>query len=101
MSGYDDRNPVARALGRPVRWMQILCGWALLAICFATLYDIVARRLFNHSVQGVNEVGAYLLAIVSAFGFASALLQKAHTRVDFLFPVHARFMVSVSTCWPW
>ncbi len=63
MSGYDDRNPVARVLGRPVRWMQILCGWALLAICFATLYDIVARRLFNHSVQGVNEIGAYLLAI--------------------------------------
>ncbi len=95
MSGYDDRNPVARALGRPVRWMQILCGWALLAICFATLYDIVARRLFNHSVQGVNEIGAYLLAIVSAFGFASALLQKAHTRVDFLFPYLPRFLVSV------
>ncbi len=95
MSGYDDRNPVARALGRPVRWMQILCGWALIAICFATLYDIVARRLFNHSVQGVNEVGAYLLAIVSAFGFASALLQKAHTRVDFLFPYMPKLMVSV------
>jgi TRAP-type C4-dicarboxylate transport system permease small subunit len=86
MSHYDERNPVARAIGGPVRWMQILCGWGLLAICFATLYDILARRLLGHSVQGVNEVGAYLLAIVSAFGFSSALLQKAHTRVDFLFP---------------
>ena len=83
---YDDRNPVARWAGPPVRWMQIACGWALMAICFATLYDIVARRLFAHSVQGVTEVGAYLLAIVSAFGFSSALLQKAHSRVDFLFP---------------
>ncbi len=94
MSHYDERNPIARAIGGPVRWMQILCGWALMAICFATVYDIVARRLFGHSVQGVNEVGAYLLAIVSAFGFSSALLQKAHTRVDFLFPYMPRIVAS-------
>jgi TRAP-type C4-dicarboxylate transport system permease small subunit len=95
MSVYDERNPVARVLGPPVRIFQILCGWALLAVSFATLYDIVARRLFGHSVQGVNEVGAYLLAIVSAFGFSSALLQKAHTRVDFLFPYLPKPVVSV------
>ncbi len=81
----DLRNPIVRACQRPIRWMQIAGGWALVAICFATLYDIVARRLIGHSMQGVNEVGAYLLAIVSAFGFSSALLQKAHSRVDFLF----------------
>ena len=92
---YDDRNPVARWVVPPVRWMQIACGWALMAICFATLYDIVARRLFAHSVQGVTELGAYLLAIVSAFGFSSALLQKAHSRVDFLFPRMPPLMISV------
>ncbi len=92
---YDERNPIARWAGPPVRWMQIAWGWALLAICFATLYDIVARRLFAHSVQGVTEVGAYLLAIVSAFGFSSALLQRAHSRVDFLFPSMPPFMVAV------
>lgn len=95
----DDRpreeNPIARWLGPPVHALQIACGWALLAICFATLYDIVARRFFGHSVQGVNEVGAYLLAIVSAFGFSSALLQKAHSRVDFLFPRMPAAMVAV------
>jgi TRAP-type C4-dicarboxylate transport system permease small subunit len=92
---YDERNPIARWAGPPVRWMQIACGWALMAICFATLYDIVARRLFGHSVQGVTELGAYLLAIVSAFGFSSALLQKAHSRVDFLFPRMPQFLISV------
>src|ERR1044072_9425651 len=91
----DDRNPVARWIGPPVRWMQIACGWAMMAISFATLYHIVARRLFAHSVQGVTELGAYLLAIVSAFGFSSALLQKAHSRVDFLFPRMPPFMVSL------
>jgi TRAP-type C4-dicarboxylate transport system permease small subunit len=92
---YDQRNPIARWAGPPVRWMQIACGWALMAICFATLYDIVARRLFAHSVQGVTEVGAYLLAIVSAFGFSSALLQKAHSRVDFLFPRMSPLLTAV------
>ena len=92
---YDNENPVARVVGPAVRVLQIACGWALLAICFATLYDIVARRLFNHSVQGVNEVGAYLLAIVSAFGFASALLQKAHSRVDFLYAYLPKSVISV------
>ncbi len=92
---YDDENPLARVIGPPVRWLQILCGWALMAICLATLYDIVARRLFGHSVQGVNELGAYLLATVSAFGFSSALLQKAHSRVDFLFPYLPRLLVSM------
>jgi TRAP-type C4-dicarboxylate transport system permease small subunit len=92
---YDERNPIARWVGPPVRLLQIACGWALLAICFATLYDIVARRLFAHSVQGVTEVGAYMLAIVSAFGFSSALLQKAHSRVDFLFPRMPPFLISM------
>ncbi len=92
---YDNENPVARVLGPVVAVFQIACGWALLAICFATLYDIVARRLFGHSVQGVNEIGAYLLAIVSAFGFASALLQKAHSRVDFLYAYLPDPVVSV------
>lgn len=94
----DRDNPIVRICGRPIRWLQILGGWALLAICFATLYDILARRLLNHSVQGVNEVGAYLLAIVSAFGFSSALLQKAHSRVDFLFgrfPAALRHVLNV------
>ena len=92
---YDERNPIARWAGPPVRFLQVACGWALMAICFATLYDIVARRLFGHSVQGVTELGAYLLAIVSAFGFSSALLQKAHSRVDFLFPRMPPLLISV------
>lgn len=91
----NDDNPIVRWAGPPVRALQIACGWALMAICFATLYDIVARRAFGHSVQGVNELGAYLLAIVSAFGFSSALLQKAHSRVDFLFPRMPPLMVAV------
>jgi TRAP-type C4-dicarboxylate transport system permease small subunit len=88
-------NPVARVLEGPVRGMQILMGWVLLALCFATAYEILARRLFGVSLQGVNEIGAYLLAIGSTWGFSMALLQRAHSRVDFLFPRFPRAMRSV------
>ena len=88
---YDDDNPVARVLGPVVALFQIACGWALLAICVATLYDIVARRLFGHSVQGVNEIGAYLLAIVSAFGFASARLLRDEPRFTALWRTASLF----------
>ena len=88
-------NPLARVLDRPVRWMQIIMGWALVAICLATTYEILMRRIFGTSIQGVNEIGAYLLAIVSSWGFSAALLQRAHSRVDFLFQYMPRPMQSV------
>ncbi|CAH1687711.1 TRAP transporter small permease [Hyphomicrobiales bacterium] len=69
--------------------MQIAIGWCLVALCLATTYEIIGRRLFGSSIQGVNEVGAYLLAIASTWGFSAALLQRAHSRVDFLFQYFA------------
>jgi TRAP-type C4-dicarboxylate transport system permease small subunit len=88
-------NPIARRIEPAIRVLQIVCGWALLAICAATLFEILARRLFLYSIQGINEIGAYLLAIVSAYGFSYALLQRAHSRVDFLFNHYPRPMVSI------
>lgn len=79
-------NPVTRALDRPVRAMQIAMGWGLIALCLATTYEILARKFFGLSLQGINEIGAYMLAISSTWGFSIALLQRAHSRVDFLFP---------------
>lgn len=83
-------NPLTLRLEHPVRWMQIVIGWCLVALCLATTYEIVARRLFGASIQGVNELGAYLLAIASTWGFSAALLQRAHARVDFLFQYFPR-----------
>jgi TRAP-type C4-dicarboxylate transport system permease small subunit len=78
-------NPVGRIFEAPVRLMQIVVGWALVLLCLATTYEIIVRRLFGISVQGINEIGAYLLAIGSSWGFSISLIQRAHSRVDFLF----------------
>lgn len=65
-----------------VQGMAILCGWALLTLCVLTVYDIIARRLFGHSIQGVDEIGGYVLAATASIGFGIALMDRLHTRID-------------------
>ena len=79
-----DPNPVSRFFAPPARFLAILSGWWLIALSFLTVAEILLRKFFSISLQGVDEIGGYTTAIVSAFGFASALMIKAHTRVDFL-----------------
>lgn len=79
-----DPNLVSRFFAPPARFLAILSGWWLIALSFLTVAEILLRKFFSISLQGVDEIGGYTTAIVSAFGFASALMIKAHTRVDFL-----------------
>ncbi len=77
-------NPIVR-WGQPItRFAVILCGWWLLVVSAFTCVEILGRKLFGISLQGVDEVGGYTLAIVASIGFAHALLTRAHTRIDFL-----------------
>jgi TRAP-type C4-dicarboxylate transport system permease small subunit len=80
----DPTNPVARFVAVPARCCAILGGWWLLALSFVTVFEILARKFVGFSLQGVDEVGAYTLAVFSTFSFAWALVTKSHTRVDFM-----------------
>ncbi len=64
--------------------MVLACGWWLLALAALTCVEIVGRKLFSFSLQGINELGGYTLAVSSTLAFAYTLLYRAHTRVDFL-----------------
>lgn len=77
-------NPIARWAEPVTRLACILCGWWLMVIAAFTCIEIVGRKLFGFSLQGVDEVGAYTLAVVSGLSFAHALVTRAHTRIDFL-----------------
>ena len=81
-------NPVERALRPIARGAVIVCGWWLLAVAVLTCVEIVGRKLFGFSLQGVDEIGGYTLAFTSSLALTYALLNRGHTRVDFLF---ARF----------
>lgn len=80
----NEDNPLARLLGAPARWLAILTGWWLLLFSLVTCVEILGRKLAGFSLQGVDEIGAYTTAVVSTLAFAWALVNKAHTRVDFL-----------------
>jgi TRAP-type C4-dicarboxylate transport system permease small subunit len=77
-------NPVVRIVEPITRLAAILCGWWLLVIAAFTCVEIVSRKLFGFSLQGVDEVGSYTLAVAASLGFAHALAMRAHTRIDFL-----------------
>jgi TRAP-type C4-dicarboxylate transport system permease small subunit len=79
-----DDNPVVRAVKPATRLAAILCGWWLLVVSALTFVEIIGRKVFGFSLQGVDEIGGYTLAVVASFGFAHALAQRAHTRIDFL-----------------
>lgn len=76
--------PFLRGLSRTADAFTLLSGWWLLLLAVATCIEMVSRKLFNFSLQGVDEVGGYTLAVTSAFGFSYTLLARGHTRVDFM-----------------
>jgi TRAP-type C4-dicarboxylate transport system permease small subunit len=66
--------------------LAILTGWALFLYCFAVGVEILGRKYFGFSLQGVDEIGGYLMALIVAVGFTCALYADAHIRIDILLP---------------
>lgn len=77
-----NRDPVSRTVLPIARWGAILCGWWLLVFSGLTCVEILGRRFLGFSLQGIDEIGGYTLAVMSAFGFSYALVNRSHTRVD-------------------
>jgi TRAP-type C4-dicarboxylate transport system permease small subunit len=67
-----------------MRLIGILGGYAFLGLSFLIVFEILARKLLNFSVQGVDEIGGYVVAVVGTFGMALAAVHRAHTRIDVL-----------------
>lgn len=75
-------GPVLRVFEPVVRVAALVGGYGLLALAGLVGFEVVARKFFAFSLQGVDEIGGYIIAAMAAFGFGYALLQKAHTRID-------------------
>ena len=65
-------------------WLAIAAGWSLVLYSVAVGVEIVGRRYLGFSLQGVDEIGGYLMAVVVAIGFSGALYSHAHIRIDML-----------------
>ena len=68
--------------------LATLFGLVFLLLSFAVAVETAMRKLFNQSLQGVDELGGYCLAVGAALAFTLALMSRAHIRIDLL---HERF----------
>ena len=57
-------------------------GIIFLVLSFVVTVETLARKLFNFSIQGADELGGYSLAIGSTIAFSLALGGRNHIRVD-------------------
>ena len=69
-----------------------LFGFAFLGLALAVTVETIMRKLFNRSLQGVDELGGYVLAIAGALSLTVALVSRAHIRIDI---VHDRLPIAL------
>lgn len=83
MSGRPLDGPY-HGLRRLTEGLAVLAGWALLGLSIAIVVEVVLRKAFRTSLQGVDELGGYLFAVTATVGFAYALFTRSHIRIDVL-----------------
>ena len=61
-----------------------LFGLVFLLLSFAVAVETTMRKVFNVSLQGVDELGGYCLAVGASLAFTLALVSRAHIRIDLI-----------------
>jgi len=59
-------------------------GAIFLLLALAVTLETLLRKLFGTSLQGVDELGGYALAVGSTIAFTLALLDRSHIRIDLI-----------------
>jgi TRAP-type C4-dicarboxylate transport system permease small subunit len=83
-------NPLTR-LVVGVNRVGVWASGVILFACAAMIgIEVIARKLFSWSFEGVDELSGYGLAVSSAWAFGFTLLHRAHIRIDTLHAVLPR-----------
>ena len=61
-----------------------LFGVVFVLLSLAVAVETSMRKLFNISLQGVDELGGYALAVGASLAFTLALVSRAHIRIDLI-----------------
>lgn len=62
--------------------LACLFGYLMLALALIVTFETIARKLLGFSLQGVDELGGYALAVGSSLAFAAATVERGHIRID-------------------
>jgi TRAP-type C4-dicarboxylate transport system permease small subunit len=74
-------------------------GLIFVGLALAVAVETVMRKALNVSLQGVDELGGYCLAVGGALAFAVALGSRAHIRIDVVhesLPASLRIVLNVA-----
>ena len=82
MPAPDREGPLSRLLHHLSAVFANLCGYILLALAVLVTAETLGRKLFGFSLQGVDELGGYALAVGSSLAFTTALVERAHIRIE-------------------
>jgi TRAP-type C4-dicarboxylate transport system permease small subunit len=77
--------PTSKGLAMKERIENLLAavfGFIFLGLSAVVAVETVARKVFNVSLQGADELGGYALAVGSTIAFSLALMGRNHIRVD-------------------
>ena len=82
-------------------------GLSFLVLALAVATETIMRKVFNQSLQGVDELGGYILALAGTMSLSVALVARAHIRIDIVherlpkalrWPLNIIASVAVSAC---
>lgn len=74
----------ARGITRASAALHGLAGAGVAFMCLATVYDVLARYLFNSPTSWATEISTYVLICVIFLGAAYTNLMDGHVRVELL-----------------
>jgi TRAP-type C4-dicarboxylate transport system permease small subunit len=60
----------------------VIGGTLLLASSVLVIVEIILRKFFGTSIQGVDELSSYAMALSFAWAMPFAILDRAHIRID-------------------
>lgn len=83
----DRLQTALRVLTRASAWFA---GALIMASAIVISVDILLRLSFRTSIGGADELAGYALAIGTSWGFAIALMDRAHIRIDSLYGLFPR-----------
>jgi TRAP-type C4-dicarboxylate transport system permease small subunit len=77
---------------RLTRFGLWLGGGLVLLAALLIGVDVTARKFFNASIGGADELAGYALALGTAWSLGAALLDRAHIRIDSLYVLFPRWL---------
>jgi len=66
-------------------FLSAIFGYLLLLLSMLVVIETIGRKWLGFSLQGVDELGGYILAVTTGLAFTVALIDRAHIRIDLFY----------------